>query len=178
MSLALEPDKTALILIDLQKGILSMQLSPYDADEVLANTVALGRRFAEAGGIVVLVHVAFAQSFVDRLRQPVDAPAAGAAWRTTGRLVGVRGRDPIIASGNYYYETAVECLPRYGTGSATPASRYQHNRTRRNCYKFWSGVHSARCMATQLCSDSRRRCVYQLRRGSAPVLSGNDLATN
>lgn len=74
MSLSLDPRATALVLIDVQKGILSMKLAPHDAAQIVANSARLGRRFGEAGATLVLVHVAFSNSYADKLNQPVDAP--------------------------------------------------------------------------------------------------------
>jgi nicotinamidase-related amidase len=75
MSLILDPRRTALVLIDLQKGILSMPgLAPHAPEQVLARGIALARRMLEAGGTVVLVQVGFAPDGADRLRQPVEAP--------------------------------------------------------------------------------------------------------
>jgi nicotinamidase-related amidase len=73
-TLALDPRTTALVLIDLQKGIVGRELSPYSAAQVLHNAHHLGRQFNDAGGLVVLVHVAFSADASDRLRQPVDTP--------------------------------------------------------------------------------------------------------
>jgi nicotinamidase-related amidase len=78
MSLTLDARSTALVLIDLQKGIVGLQLAPYSAAHVLENSAALVRRFAEAGATVVWVHVAFASDNADRLCQPVDAPSPSA----------------------------------------------------------------------------------------------------
>ncbi len=74
MSLTLDPRTCALVLIDLQKGILGLPLVPYDAAQIVENAVALGRRFNDAGGTVVLVNVAFANDSADRLKQEVDTP--------------------------------------------------------------------------------------------------------
>jgi nicotinamidase-related amidase len=74
MSLTLDPRTTALVLIDMQKGILGMPLAPYGAAQLVENAVALGKRLKEAGGSVVLVNVAFANDHADRLSQEVDAP--------------------------------------------------------------------------------------------------------
>jgi len=63
---------TALILIDLQKGIVGMPLEPYGGDAVLARGKALAQRFRAAGSPVVLVNVAFAPDFGDALKAPVD----------------------------------------------------------------------------------------------------------
>jgi nicotinamidase-related amidase len=67
----LDPRKTALILIDLQNGILGMQLSPSSGAEVLAAGTDLARRFRAAGALVVLVRVAWAKDYADAPRQPV-----------------------------------------------------------------------------------------------------------
>jgi nicotinamidase-related amidase len=72
--LALNPRKSALVLIDLQQGVVGMSLAPHAPALFVANGVALARRFSAAGGTVVLVRVAFAASGVDRLSRPVDEP--------------------------------------------------------------------------------------------------------
>ncbi len=77
--LALDPRTTALVLIDVQKGVLSMPLAPYGAAQVVQNAARLGLHFDEVGALVVLVHVAFSGAAVDRLSQPVDAASPAAA---------------------------------------------------------------------------------------------------
>jgi len=80
-SLTLDPRTTALVLIDLQKGIVGRELTPYSAAKVLESAVRLGQRFNDLGGLIVPVHVAFSPDGADRLQQPVDAampvPAGG-----------------------------------------------------------------------------------------------------
>jgi nicotinamidase-related amidase len=71
--LALDPRTTALVLIDVQKGVLSMPLAPYGAAQIVQNAARLGLHFDEVGALVALVHVAFSNNMVDRLSQPVDA---------------------------------------------------------------------------------------------------------
>ena len=75
-ALALDPRTTALVLIDLQKGIVARELTPHTAAKVLENAQSLGRRFNEADALVVFVHVTFSADGADRLRQPVDSPMA------------------------------------------------------------------------------------------------------
>ena len=77
--LSLNPKSAALVLIDLQKGILARPLSPHGADEVVANSVRLGLSLKRAGGLVVPVHVAYSADRGDRLRQPVDESFSAAA---------------------------------------------------------------------------------------------------
>jgi nicotinamidase-related amidase len=72
--LALDPRTTALVLIDVQKGVLSMPLAPHGAAQVIQNAARLGLHFDEVGGLVALVHVAFSGGAGDRLALPVDAP--------------------------------------------------------------------------------------------------------
>ena len=82
----LDPQSTALVLIDLQKGILGYTLAPTTADELLARGQALAERFRAAKATVVLVNVAFSADGGDMLRQRVDeappVPAGGfpAGW--------------------------------------------------------------------------------------------------
>jgi nicotinamidase-related amidase len=65
---------TALVLIDLQKGIVPMPgLAPRLGPEVVANAVKLARRFREAKAPVVLVHVTFAADGADMVKVPTDA---------------------------------------------------------------------------------------------------------
>jgi nicotinamidase-related amidase len=71
--IALDPKSTALVLIDLQNGVLSFKLEPHSADELLETGKALARRFRAEGAPVVLVNVAPAT--VDNPR-PVDEPFA------------------------------------------------------------------------------------------------------
>jgi nicotinamidase-related amidase len=74
--LKLDPKTTALVLIDLQKGIMGRQPAPHSADQVLKLATGLAASFRKAGAPVVLVNVSFAGDFKDALRQPVDEPFA------------------------------------------------------------------------------------------------------
>src|SRR5712664_1883265 len=74
--LELDPKTTALVLIDLQKGIMRHELKPYPADRVTKAGSTLADTFRKAGAPVVLVNVGFAKDFKDALRQPVDQPLA------------------------------------------------------------------------------------------------------
>jgi nicotinamidase-related amidase len=57
MSLELNPKETALVLIDLQKGIVGRQLAPYSGDDVVSRSSKLAEAVRKAGGSVVYVHV-------------------------------------------------------------------------------------------------------------------------
>lgn len=82
----LDPRNSALVLIDLQKGILGYSLTPVTSQELLERGQTLAERFRSAKATVVLVNVAFSADGADMLRQPVDQaqplPAGGfpAGW--------------------------------------------------------------------------------------------------
>ncbi|MDZ5460523.1 hydrolase [Azohydromonas lata] len=70
----LRPSTTALVLIDLQHGISSMELSPRSGDEVVTRSIEVARRFRDAGALVVLVRVAFSDDLADAPPHQVDHP--------------------------------------------------------------------------------------------------------
>lgn len=77
----LDSGTTALVLIDLQNGILSMPVSPHAGKDVLARGMTLAEAARAANVPVVLVHVGFSPDFSDAPPHRVDAPLAG-----TGKL--------------------------------------------------------------------------------------------
>jgi nicotinamidase-related amidase len=77
MTVALDPDTTALVLIDLQRGIASRDTKPHSAADVIAHGANLAKRFREAGATVVLVHVGYSADDRDRLQPMTDAPPMG-----------------------------------------------------------------------------------------------------
>jgi nicotinamidase-related amidase len=56
-SLTIDPTTSALVLIDLQRGIVGMPTVPHSASDVVARAAELARRFRECGALVVLVRV-------------------------------------------------------------------------------------------------------------------------
>jgi nicotinamidase-related amidase len=70
--ITLDPKSTALVLIDLQKGILGMSLQPRSGTDVERAGKALAERFRAAGAPVVLVHVGYSPDMSDALKQPTD----------------------------------------------------------------------------------------------------------
>jgi nicotinamidase-related amidase len=69
---SLDPKTTALVLIDLQNGIVGMDLAPREGSAVVETAKALADRFRQAGAPVILVHV----SFADGLSPPQNVDAA------------------------------------------------------------------------------------------------------
>lgn len=72
--LTLDARTTALVLIDLQRGIIARDTKPHAASDVVAHGARLARRFREIGSPVVLVHVAYSADDRDRLKPMTDAP--------------------------------------------------------------------------------------------------------
>jgi nicotinamidase-related amidase len=72
--ITLDARRTALVLIDLQNGIVGLSLAPRSGSDVVATASGLARTFRAAGAPVVLVRVGWAGDFADALKQPVDQP--------------------------------------------------------------------------------------------------------
>jgi len=71
----LDPRSTALLLLDLQKGILGIAAGgPHSAAEVVTAGGALAKRFRQLKSTVVLVRIGWSTDGGDVLRQPVDRP--------------------------------------------------------------------------------------------------------
>jgi nicotinamidase-related amidase len=75
--LGLDPARTALVLIDLQRGIVAMPLAPRSGDEVVTAARALAGRARAAGAQVILVHVGWSKDGGDRPPANVDQPQPG-----------------------------------------------------------------------------------------------------
>jgi len=73
---SLDPKTSALVLIDLQNGIVGMDLAPRTGGEVVDTAKTLATTFRDAGAPVVLVHVSFADGLAPP--QNVDAPMPSA----------------------------------------------------------------------------------------------------
>ncbi len=72
--ITVDPKRAALVLIDLQNGIVGMPVAPHTAETVVANGKALAAQFRAAGAPVVLVRVAFAADYADAPCKMVDKP--------------------------------------------------------------------------------------------------------
>jgi nicotinamidase-related amidase len=99
-TLELDPARTALVLIDLQEGIVSMPVAPHTAADVVERSARLADRFRELGSPVVLVHVAFSPDNGDMHRPPADAlpPLVDrpANWSDFVPQVGPREGDLVV----------------------------------------------------------------------------------
>ncbi|TQF02496.1 hydrolase [Kitasatospora acidiphila] len=82
MALTTLDPRTALVLIDLQNGIVGMPTLPYGSDQVVANGIELADAFRAKGLPVVLVRVTFGAD--DMLPGRTDEPRLSAAVFPSG----------------------------------------------------------------------------------------------
>ncbi|WP_426448783.1 hydrolase [Siccibacter colletis] len=108
------PATTALVVIDLQEGILPFAGGPHSADDVVSRTAQLADKFRAHAAPVVLVRVGWSTDFGDALRQPVDAPMGGHAlpdnWWTYPPALGKRDSDIEVTKRQWgaFYGTDLE----------------------------------------------------------------------
>ncbi|ENM1945761.1 hydrolase [Citrobacter braakii] len=77
--LELNAKTTALVVIDLQEGILPFAGGPYSANDVVARAAQLAEKFRAHGSPVVMVRVGWSDDYAEALKQPVDAHAPAKA---------------------------------------------------------------------------------------------------
>ena len=112
--LSLDPTATALVVIDLQRGIVARQSGPYAAAHVVGRSAALANAFREAGATVVLVNVAFSKDKRDLLTPPVDSPNPPAElppdWSQLVPEIGPRDGDVLITKHQWgaFYGTELD----------------------------------------------------------------------
>ena len=94
--LILEPHRTAVVVIDLQKGIVGFPGNPHSAQSVIANTVALLDAARSVSAQPILVHVGRSPDGGDGLQVACDEPmrAAGALPPDWSELVPELNRQP------------------------------------------------------------------------------------
>jgi nicotinamidase-related amidase len=98
----LDPRSTALVLLDLQKGILGIAAGgPHSAAQVVASGGALAKRFRALKATVVLVRIAWSADGGDVPRQPVDRqpplpPKLPADWLEFPAELAVADSDILI----------------------------------------------------------------------------------
>ncbi len=112
--LRLDIRHTALVLIDLQKGITGRPAAPRPSSEIIANGVRLADRFRASGATVVLVNVTFSTDGLDRLQTPVDSPMPGGPlppdWAELVPELNVRASDILITKHQWgaFYGTELD----------------------------------------------------------------------
>src|SRR5690606_4974606 len=112
--LTLDATKTALVVIDLQEGILPFAGGPHTADEVVSRAARLAEKCRASGAPVVMVRVGWSADFAEALKQPVDAQAAAQAlpanWWNYPVSLGKRDSDIEVTKRQWgaFYGTDLE----------------------------------------------------------------------
>jgi len=108
-SLQLNLTKTALVLIDLQKGILNYPTEPHSSSTVLSNAVRIAESFRKHDATVVLVHVGYSADGGDALNVPTDESLSGGErpddWMEFPGELGPEEQDIVITKkqwGGFY----------------------------------------------------------------------------
>ncbi|TCW00036.1 hydrolase [Biostraticola tofi] len=110
----LNTTRTALVLIDLQQGILPFAGGPHSAQQVVANARRLADAFRRRQAPVFLVRVGWSPDFAEALKQPVDAPVGGKGlpenWWDFPAELGVQDSDIRIIKRQWgaFYGTDLE----------------------------------------------------------------------
>ncbi len=91
---------TALVVIDLQKGIVSMPAAPHPTETVVSNASRLADAFRSAGSLVVLVHVGPSPDGKDALHPITDQeaqwPTPPAGWDEIIPEMGPKSGDLVV----------------------------------------------------------------------------------
>ena len=113
-ALSIESSKTALVVIDLQKGIVARQTAPYTSDAVVKNAAALAEAFRKNSMPVFLVRVTPSPDGKDALRPVADVPAparpAAPDWAEIVREMGPKPGDFVITKHQWgaFYGTELD----------------------------------------------------------------------
>lgn len=111
--LHLDPATTALVLIDLQRGIVGLPVAPHTSADVLARSARLAAAFRAAGALVVLVRVSQSPGGAEVLKQPRDSALGGvreAGWDQLAPELGSNDQDLVITKHQWgaFYGTSLD----------------------------------------------------------------------
>ncbi|CAB3765730.1 isochorismatase family protein [Paraburkholderia solisilvae] len=130
-ALSIDPQATALVLIDLQQSNIARQLEPHASAQVVQNSVRAAQALRAAGGAIVYVRVDIAELLSLPADAPLRAPGSPAPPPSASELVpeaGVHPGDFIVTKrqwGAFYGTDLEQRLQRRGirtialTGIAT-----------------------------------------------------------
>jgi len=113
-TIEIDPKTTALVLIDLQQGVVGMTVQPHTTSDVVSRSAQLADRFRELGAPVILVRVSFSSDGSDMLKPPVDAAAPprafAAGWDKIVPELGPRDGDVVVTKRNWgaFYGTDLD----------------------------------------------------------------------
>ncbi len=109
------PERTALVVVDLQKGVVGMPLAPVSGIEVVRNAARLAQACRSAGSPVVLVRVTPSADGADALRPPADqalsiSPSPPPGWADLVPEMGQQAGDLVITKRQWgaFYGTELD----------------------------------------------------------------------
>ena len=112
--LVIEKEKTALVVIDLQKGIVARPSAPYASDAVVKNASAIAEAFRKNGMPVFLVRVTPSPDGKDALQPVADRPMQASArtpdWAEIVAEMGPQPGDFVITKHQWgaFYGTELD----------------------------------------------------------------------
>lgn len=108
----LTQEKTALVLIDLQRGITGRQVAPHSASEVVQNAARLVEAFRTAGLPIVFVRVSATPQTTLRplVDNPPNMPSPPRGWDELDPALGARADDVVVTKQNWgaFYGTDLD----------------------------------------------------------------------
>lgn len=143
-SLTLDREKTALVLIDLQKGIVARDARPHSTSSVVENAVKLVSKFRENNMPVFFVHVEHSSGLPVKVRtdSSLSRGEAPADWSEFVPELGVKAEDHVITKhqwGAFYGTELEQQLRRRGIDTIVLggiATTYGVESTARFAYEF------------------------------------------
>jgi hypothetical protein len=151
-----DPRCTAVIVIDIQKGIVAMAAgAPHPTSSVVANCVNLLTAGRRAGAHPVLVHVGGSPSGSDFLHPVADEPMRGTAalppdWSDLLPELGSNPTDTVILKRQWG-----SFLRHRSRPSIAATGAYDHHPVR-HCDRVWGGKHRPRCVRARIRTGVRR----------------------
>lgn len=118
--MTLDPKTTALVLIDLQRGIAGYNLAPRSGEDVVKNAVRLADAFRSANATVVLVRVDISEMYYVPVDRPLRDPNAPPPPPSASELlpeVGPKPGDLVVTKrqwGAFYATQLDQYLRRRG----------------------------------------------------------------
>ncbi len=172
--LDIDPQTTALVVIDLQQGIVSVPVEPHDAATVVANAARLAREFRRRRMPVFLVHVVRTPEVA--LQPPADAATPMRAdlpadWAEIVPELGPEPGDVVITKRQWgaFYGTELEMRLRRGgirtLVLAGIATTYGVESTARFAYEYgYAQVFAADAITDRSAEAHRVAVEYVLKR--------------
>ncbi len=184
--LSINKNSTALVLIDLQKGIVGRDTRPYKAAEVLSNAVKLVKKFRENGMPIFFVHVDFRNAVPLKVESDSSISAATPPpnWAEFSDELGVAQDDIVITKrqwGAFYGTDLEQQLRRRKIDTIVLggiATTYGVESTARFAYEYGFNQVFAEDAMTDLAEESHKVAVEFVLKRMGKVRSTEDILSS